>query len=214
MPKERLPKMKEDVPSWFVTFSDVITLLMTFFVLLLTFSTDQPEVFEKFQSTMFRGTGATGIAGQRDDGLERDSFVVRERPSAARVVMRGSEMPPTLDDPGGASLGSGLEGLEDEEHYDPTIAQSIEVPLLLFVTRGGDITPTGKQQLGMLARQLHHMALHVSLQVADEEQVEALMAITQYLVQHRGVPGGKIGTGLASVRPDYLRIVMMCHVDG
>jgi hypothetical protein len=214
LPKERPPKIKDDIPSWFVTFSDVITLLMTFFVLLLTFSTDEPEHFEKFQQTMFRGSGARGIAGPRAAGPDRDSFFVRMRPSLARMVLRGSEMPPTCDEPDSVPLGLGLEGLEAEEKHDPTMARSIEVPLLLLVTRGGDITPRGEQQLRMLARQLHHMSLHVSLQVAGEEQLSSLMAIAQYLVQHGKVPPGKIGTSLTTVRPDYVRIVMMCHVNG
>jgi hypothetical protein len=50
--------------------------------------------------------------------------------------------------------------------------------------------------------------------VTGEEQVSALMTIAQYLVNHGNVPGGKIGTSLASVRPDYVRIVMTRHVDG
>jgi len=213
MRKERPPQKKEDVPTWFMTYSDVITLLMTFFILLLTFSTNEPEMFDKMRITMFGGSGATGIAGERTDGVERDSFAVRTRPSLARMVMRGSEMPLIRDEPDGAPLGLGLDGLEEEEQYDPTIARSIEVPLLLLVTRGGDITPTGKQQLDMLARQLHHMALHVSLQVTGEEQIPPLMAIAQYLVQHGNVPGGKIGTSLASVKPDYVRIMLVRHTD-
>jgi hypothetical protein len=213
MRKGRLPQKKEDVPSWFMTYSDVITLLMTFFILLLTFATKEPELFDTMRITMFGGSGATGVVGTRDDAVERDSLVVRVRPSVARMVMRGSEMPPIRDDTESTLRGSGLEGLDDEQQYDPSIARSIEVPLLLIVTRDGHITPAGRRQLDMLARQLRHMTLHASFQVTGEEQVSALIAIARYLVQHGKVPGGKIGTSLASVRPDYVRIVMMHHMD-
>ncbi len=98
MRKERPPQKKEDVPAWFMTYSDVITLLMTFFILLLTFSTNEPEFLDTIRISMFGGTGATGVAGVREDGMERDSYVVRVRPSLARMVMRGSEMPPISDD--------------------------------------------------------------------------------------------------------------------
>jgi hypothetical protein len=129
------------------------------------------------------------------------------------MAMRGSEMPLIREDPDSAPQGLGLEGLEEEEQYDPTIARSIEVPLLLLVTRDGDITATGKQQLGMLARQLHHMSLYISLQVADEEQLSAVMAVAQHLVKHGNVAAGKISTSLASVKPDYVRIVLVRHTD-
>ena len=41
------PEPKDDIPAWFMTYSDVITLLMTFFILLLTFATTEPERFRK-----------------------------------------------------------------------------------------------------------------------------------------------------------------------
>ena len=45
------PKPTGEIPAWFMTYSDVITLLMTFFILLLTFSTTEPERFEKVRSS-------------------------------------------------------------------------------------------------------------------------------------------------------------------
>ena len=40
---------EDDVPAWVMTFSDVITLLMTFFILLLTFATNTPETFDRLR---------------------------------------------------------------------------------------------------------------------------------------------------------------------
>ena len=65
MAKEKEFEMPPDIPSWVMTFSDVITLLMTFFILLLTFASNTPEKFEQVQVSMFSGGGATGIVGRR-----------------------------------------------------------------------------------------------------------------------------------------------------
>ncbi|MEZ6145736.1 MAG: flagellar motor protein MotB [Planctomycetaceae bacterium] len=72
-----------DVPAWFMTYSDVITLLMTFFILLLTFATNEPENFERMQVAMFGGGSATGLAGHNDEAIDRDSLLLRIRPKTA-----------------------------------------------------------------------------------------------------------------------------------
>jgi len=53
-----------DIPAWFMTYSDVITLLMTFFILLMTFSTTEPENFGRMQVVMFGGGNSSGVARQ------------------------------------------------------------------------------------------------------------------------------------------------------
>ncbi len=53
------PKMEEPTaPFWLVTFSDMVTLLMVFFILILSFSTIQ---LEKFKGAMSSMKGALGI---------------------------------------------------------------------------------------------------------------------------------------------------------
>ncbi|MDG2469722.1 MAG: flagellar motor protein MotB [Pirellulaceae bacterium] len=67
MAKERSapPPKLDSVPAWFLTYCDVIILLMTFFVLLLTFASTEPERFEQIQKTLFSGAGSTGLVGER-----------------------------------------------------------------------------------------------------------------------------------------------------
>ena len=40
-------------PEWMVTYSDCMTLLLTFFVLLLTFSSFDDKVYRQFEDTLF-----------------------------------------------------------------------------------------------------------------------------------------------------------------
>ena len=105
----------EDIPAWFMTYSDVITLLMTFFILLLTFATTEPERFEKVTRKLFGSSGATGVAGHKHDQLDRSSWVQRMRPRAARIAMQGTEIPPMVEEPSKATVGRGLEQVSEEQ---------------------------------------------------------------------------------------------------
>jgi chemotaxis protein MotB len=54
-------------PEWMVTFSDCMTLLLTFFVLLLSFSSFDDKVFPKMQSAFSEGLASMGLQYHRDD---------------------------------------------------------------------------------------------------------------------------------------------------
>ena len=137
MGKEKpLPPPADDIPAWFMTYSDVITLLMTFFILLLTFATSEPESFERMQMTVFGGGGATGIAGETDTPLDKDAIVARFRPKSSRVTVRGSETPPRDREPVSTSLAKGLEGLHEPQPH--------EVPGPAVGLRGSTHKPRGQ----------------------------------------------------------------------
>ncbi|AQT66902.1 flagellar motor protein MotS [Anaerohalosphaera lusitana] len=62
MPPVKEEKMK--VPTYIVTFSDMVTLLLTFFVLLLTLAETQDEVlFEKGKQSFIEAVSSYGMAG-------------------------------------------------------------------------------------------------------------------------------------------------------
>ena len=78
------PDTSGEVPTWFMTYSDVVTLLMTFFILLLTFASSDPEHFEKVQISLSGEGGSTGFADPMLKETKRDSFAARIRPKASR----------------------------------------------------------------------------------------------------------------------------------
>jgi len=93
---ERTPKIEEPtapgVPAWMLTYADTVTLLMTFFVMLMSFSTMDTG---KFARTMGSLVGYMGM-GQRDR-LNRDSLLDRRFMDASRIHMQGYENPPDYD---------------------------------------------------------------------------------------------------------------------
>ena len=61
-------------PKWMVTFSDCMTLLLTFFVLLLSFSSFDDKQFRKMISSLSTGTSSISDAKSRN----RDSLMQRD----------------------------------------------------------------------------------------------------------------------------------------
>jgi len=56
-PEEECPRCEEGLPGWFATFSDLCTLLLTFFVLLLSFSTMDIIKFKQMMGSMEKAFG-------------------------------------------------------------------------------------------------------------------------------------------------------------
>ncbi len=79
-------------PEWMVTFSDCMTLLLTFFVLLLSFSSFDEKIFRKMEKALAEGLPSvrTSITKDREAFRAVEPIVYKEEPE------KGSEKP-TLD---------------------------------------------------------------------------------------------------------------------
>ncbi len=79
----------DEVPAWMLTYADTVTLLMTFFVLLLGFSTVDEEDFGRLAGHLvgYFGVGSTSRHN-------RDSLLSRRNMELGRVHATGYETPP------------------------------------------------------------------------------------------------------------------------
>ena len=211
MAKEKPPEAPpEDIPAWFMTYSDVITLLMTFFILLLTFSTTEPERFEKVEVSAFGTSGATGLSGHEHKKLENKSWVQRVRPRAARIAMTGSEMPPMVDEPSSKAVGRGLEGVTDEEaEKDVMTVNSFQIQIDGLVNRNENLTPRGAQIASQLARQLRKLPVHLRIEFSNPNLSKRATRFLPQFYDVEGVRPGQVGAGFArSVGSDSIRFVI------
>ena len=101
--KQTEPEEAAGAPEWMVTFSDCMTLLLTFFVLLLSFSSFDENVFEELRAVFFEGKPWVGEDQQVED---RSALLPTKQIDASQNVSEGSEK---------ASLATGLEGGVQEE---------------------------------------------------------------------------------------------------
>jgi chemotaxis protein MotB len=202
------PDTTGEIPKWFMTYSDVITLLMTFFILLLTFASKEPERFERMKVSAFGGKGSVGMAGDNLEALDNEALLVRTRPKHSRLTMRGTEIPPMHSDPVVESLNEGLKSLEETNDLAQLERFSFDVPLSSFVDDSGNLTDIARQHLRLFASQMKRIPLTVKFEVADEADLEPVMEMCQVLANGFRVPSGSVAAGIAGTRPPRgLRIV-------
>ena len=210
MGKEVPEDPPEDIPAWFMTYSDVITLLMTFFILLLTFATTEPERFEKVTVSVFGSAGATGVAGHKHNQLDKNSWSQRVRPRAARIAMQGSEMPPIQNDVESAAVGEGLQSVSEEAaKKDVMKSYAFNLPLTKLVDANLKVTRKGQQVASKLSEQLSSLAIHCTLEISQRSLDERVCAFAHHLYHVERARPGQIGTGIANdVDSEMVRIVI------
>ncbi|MEM6469466.1 MAG: flagellar motor protein MotB [Planctomycetota bacterium] len=215
MPKDAPADPPEDIPAWFMTYSDVITLLMTFFILLLTFATTEPERFEKVTASVFGSAGATGVAGHKIDKLDRNSWSQRIRPRAARIAMQGSEMPPINNDPPRKAVGEGLETISEEAAQKDVMKSFVfELPVDKLVNQNLKVTASGQQVAAKLSNQLRSLSIHIAFEVADEPTAKRMTAFAHHLYHVEGARPGQVGIGYATdITSKSVRIIIEQYVS-
>ncbi len=200
-----------DVPVWFMTYSDVITLLMTFFILLLTFATNEPEHFSRMQVAAFGGGSSSGLAGKNDEPFDQDAILLRIRPVSARLTIRGSETPPIETDPSYQSLDGGVESLKNPHELADVDRLSITIPLPVMIDENGQVTDVGHQQLRMISSQMRRMPLDVKLEVRRSQDAGACLALAKALIKRGNIAPGRVsvGTDVTSVAAGQLRLSLI-----
>lgn len=175
------PESDGDVPMWFMTYSDVITLMMTFFILLLTFATSEPERFEQMQISLFGVSGANGLVGERPDGPEKDSWLMRVRPRSARLTDEGNEMPPVERDTVNEAVADGLSGLEDDEQSQIVDTVAFEVSGRSIGAPGGELYDYGVHYLKVISKIMQNRPYELTIEISSPGQLERAVSCVGYL---------------------------------
>jgi flagellar motor protein MotB len=176
-----------------MTYSDVITLLMTFFILLLTFASNEPEQFERMKVSLFGAGGGTGVSRRTQTAGDRESIVHRLRTPASRQTTRGSEV--SILEDGLSPDRAGWEALL-ETH---PLANSQRIVLLIrhsdWWTTRGDLTPIGEFQWKQIARQLKLHPWEVTVRLSDTDQSAAVISTLLNVLQVHGLASDRISLG-------------------
>jgi len=144
MPAKKQAEPEEQpagAPEWMVTFSDCMTLLLTFFVLLLSFSSFDDRIFRQLK-TIFGDALSTVAPRAKTD---RDTFLPMMQIQATVELDEGSEKP-TLDT-----------GFKDrtKEETEPLDFHSRKVFLIeskrIFWGKGAAISSEGRNIMSIMA---------------------------------------------------------------
>jgi len=134
-------------PEWMVTFSDCMTLLLTFFVLLLSFSSFDKAIFQKLKVIFADALPAVGPEAKKDT----DALVPVKRIQELDELDEGSEKP--------TSIRGTEEGTKEET--DPVDFHRQKVFLIaskrIFWGKGTAISSEGRYIMSILASFLKEM---------------------------------------------------------
>ena len=172
-------------PEWMVTFSDCMTLLLTFFVLLLSFSSFDERVFRRLK-VFFSGALPTVSSEARRD---KDAFLAAKQIQYTEELDEGSEKP---------TLATGAEDSIKEE-TEPVDFHSRKVFLIpskkIFWGKGTVISLHGRKILSTMASFLKEVPSRVVIGEngqGDDEDSEQLglqraWAVMKYLTKKQGL---------------------------
>ncbi len=185
MPANAQPKPEEPgveaVPAWMVTFSDCMTLLLCFFILLLTFSS-----FDEVQLDKFSGAFRDNIASDSIFPHQRtikDSIIP---PVEAPVdhTQEGSERV-TTDKHKVTKNPKRLTTLADKAAYSDR--KVIAIPSkMLFYGKGSALTTKGKTNLRLVASFIRRLPCKVTIGESNERgeaSVQRAWSIVDFLTR-------------------------------
>ncbi len=187
-------------PEWMVTFSDCMTLLLTFFVLLLSFSSFDENTFHKLRVIFGQAFPAPDPEiQQNEDGL---------LPTVEQIE-------PTEDLDEGSEKPTFVRGVEDnlKEETESVDFRTRKVFLSpskqIFWGKGTTISSQGRKTLFTIASFLREVPSRVVISEngrghdADSEQFGLLRAwaVTEYLTTKQGLKKGWFSISAASTLP-------------
>ena len=141
--KRRAEPEEDDLgaPEWMVTFSDCMTLLLTFFVLLISFSSFDDKLFQRMESAFAEGLSSISPWTKYSE----ESMLLKPRIHYEQTLEKGSEAP-TVDGRYETNPSENLDFM-DFENQKVFLLPSSE----MFLGRGAHLSSSGQQLLRDMA---------------------------------------------------------------
>lgn len=205
--KDRQKPIEDEpgAPEWMVTFSDCMTLLLTFFVLLLSFSSFDNKVFQRMESAFNEGLSSVGVRLSQSD----EAFVPTPRIMYDQDPEEGSEKP-TVDGQYESNPSTSLDFM-DFQDQKVFLVPSEDV----FLGLGTRTSAHGRQMLADVATLLKAVpnrvivsehAIESDETVPDEIGLTRAWTIAQFLTDGEGVAKARLSiTSAATVDAEALR---------
>jgi flagellar motor protein MotB len=186
----------DDVPAWIVTYSDMVTLLMTFFILIVTFASREPEKLQQMLTSIVGGKKGTGAAGPVTTDREKQQILVRLTPPRGQPTRRGAEIPPTYSE-----LALPLKDMvhKNVEEEIGTLQDSYELQLskgALFTEVG--ISSAGWAALTDISKQMATLPYAIQVQVDDGGDIKRASQVYQFFFTHGGIDPRRLSIAVSS----------------
>lgn len=181
--------------GWIVTYSDMITLLMTMFIVIVTFGGKEGKGGKKNDS-LVGGKNGTGMAGPAiASEADKRAVLVRFTP-LGRTVLRGSESAPMYDDPANDATESALQALDGPGLGRLSDNYYLRVPLGFLFASPDRLSPSGTRLLDLIARNVRSLPYDIQVRVSDPRHTPRAARVTHYLFQFASITPGRLSVGL------------------
>ena len=191
-------------PEWMVTFSDCMTLLLTFFVLLLSFSSFDDKIFPRMESAFSEGLSSIGLPRRKqNDALESMPRVLH-----LQEPKEGSEKPT----PEGRYESNPSSSLDFMSFQDQKV---FLVPSdKVFLGRGTRMSGLGRQMLtdvGTLLEAVSNRVVVTEHALEDEDVsgnvgLARAWTVTRFLTEQQGLDKGRFSISSAGTTdPEAVR---------
>ncbi len=200
-PEDDAEDMGGGAPPWMVTYGDSITLLLTFFVMLLTFSTPNKEGMAKLARGIMEGSRRLTLF---DGPGDQESLVAGERRlQEARLDENGAETPPANSEDSLAELKRHYQSMDINELKELKGGRVIRIPVVELFGTGTALTGEGAQVLDNVVKVLrakrYSVVVHVEAAVGATPEVRRGRSlgmgldVTEYLARGAGKACEDIG---------------------
>jgi chemotaxis protein MotB len=188
-------------PEWMVTFSDCMTLLLTFFVLLLSFSS--------FDEKLFRDTIVViskEFAINKRDKKDKGAFLPTDIIKYDKEYYKGSEKPTLIK---GKESNTIKEENETEDFHDRKI---FLIPSnSIFMGRGNILSAQGKKVLSEMAPFIKEIPNRIVISENSQRTVEGnkrsglerAWTVTEYFTADQGLSKQQFSISAASTVTNY-----------
>jgi chemotaxis protein MotB len=195
---------EQGAPEWMVTYSDCMTLLLTFFVLLLTFSSFDDKIYRQFHETLFEDLPRIYLQVRRS----KDSFVSSEQPLVLAELEEGSEKPTSE----GKSKINMVEEKEPKEYTERKVFYGDSEKI--FWAEGVSLSADGQKTLALMGLFLKRIEGRVVVSengFDDAGRSEQLglaraLAVVEYLTEQAGLDESRFSISAMSTMDSSTRL--------
>lgn len=206
---------QKGAPAWIVTFSDIVSLLVTFFIMILTWSTLEIEDFELIRGSLQGALGVVGLTSDKTAVLRRRQL--RTERNERQGAMNPADQPDVENPYKGLPIRLRRE-LGEEVDFD-ALRRGYRLRIaadLLFERGSARLTGTSKAALGAIATTLVPRQNPIRLEGHTDDRfqptprypsawdlsVARAAAAAQYLATSCGIAPERISVGgYADTRP-------------
>jgi len=192
--KQQEEESGESAPLWMITFSDMASLLMAFFVMLTTFASFGPE-----ETNVIQGIGRAALLPNYGVFAHPPRKGVVKVVKSASQAQKGSETPTLEQQPGGGFKRRDLQDFRNRKVF--LIASK-----LVFVANGVTLSAQGKDFLDTLAVFVQEVPNRIIISESGAENsnlsfgIGRSMIVLKYLTA-KGVPQDKCNIAAVGISP-------------